>query len=75
MGNKYPQCIGGKRTCPPEDCGGVCGYENLLEIIANPKHPEYQERMEWLGDSFNPEEFDPKLIEFDDPKKRWEAGF
>ena len=69
VGNKYPQCIGGERACPPEDCGGVWGYANLLKIIANPTHPEYQELMEWLGDSFNPEEFDPKLVEFDNPRK------
>lgn len=69
VGSKYPQCIAGERACPPEDCGGVWVYENLLEIMANPKHPEYEERMEWVGDEFNPEEFDPKLIEFADPKK------
>jgi len=35
---QYPKCIAGKRACPPEDCGGVGGYEDLLEIIANPTH-------------------------------------
>jgi hypothetical protein len=69
-GDKYPQCIDGERSCPPEDCGGVCGHERLLEVIANPNHPEYEERMEWLGDDFSPGEFDPKVIEFSDPKKR-----
>lgn len=48
---------------------GFGGYAHLLEIMANPKHPEYEERMEWVGDEFNPEEFDPKLIKFADPKK------
>ena len=24
--------VGGKRVCPPEDCGGVRGYEKLLEL-------------------------------------------
>ena len=42
-------CIGGKGTCPPEDCGGPWGYENLREILANPKHPEHDEMKEWLG--------------------------
>ncbi|MEM2135771.1 MAG: plasmid pRiA4b ORF-3 family protein [Candidatus Jordarchaeaceae archaeon] len=37
-GVDYPRCIGGKRACPPEDCGGVWGYEELLEIIKNPNH-------------------------------------
>ena len=75
VGSRYPQCIDGKRACPPEDCGGAWGYEDLLEIIANPKHPEYQERMEWLGDDFNSEEFDPKLVKFDDPRKRLQTAF
>jgi hypothetical protein len=75
MGTKYPQCIAGKRACPPEDCGGVWGYEALLQIIANPKHPEYQERMEWLREGFNPEKFDPKLVEFDDPKEYVQIEF
>jgi hypothetical protein len=74
-GSKYPQCIAGERACPPEDCGGIWGYAYLLEIIADTKHPEYQERMEWLGDDFNSEEFDPKSVKFDNPKKRLQMGF
>jgi DNA invertase Pin-like site-specific DNA recombinase len=54
----YPVCITGKRACPPEDCGGSWGYAELLEIISDPSHPEYEERMEWLGESFNPDTFD-----------------
>jgi len=55
---KYPVCIAGKMSCPPEDCGGVWGYADMLEILKNPEHPEYQEFIDWLGDEFNPEEFD-----------------
>jgi hypothetical protein len=73
--DKYPQCLAGKNACPPEDCGGASGYEYLLEILANPGHEEYTERMEWLGGEFIPEEFDPKLVKFDDPKKRWKESF
>lgn len=54
----YPVCITGKRACPPEDCGGSWGYAELLEIISDPSHPEYEERMEWVGESFNPDTFD-----------------
>jgi DNA invertase Pin-like site-specific DNA recombinase len=54
----YPVCITGKRACPPEDCGGSWGYAELLEIISDSSHPEYEERMEWLGKSFNPDTFD-----------------
>lgn len=70
LGAKYPKCLAGERSCPPEDCGGVWGYEELLEIIKDPNHEEYKERVEWLGRSFNPEDFNPNSIIFDDPKKR-----
>lgn len=63
-GVNYPICIKGKRASPPEDCGGVWGYEELLEII---KDPDHEETMEWLGEDFDPEHFDPKEIVFDDP--------
>lgn len=43
-----PDCIGGRRACPPEDCGGPWGYEALLQILADPSHPEHQARREWL---------------------------
>lgn len=58
-GKKYPICISGKRACPPEDCGGPWGYDELLEILEDPEHPEYEERIEeWLGKDFDPEAFD-----------------
>ena len=58
INQKLPTCIKGKRACPPEDCGGSWGYETLLETIANKKHPEHKDMLEWLGDEFDPEEFD-----------------
>ena len=54
----YPFCLKAKRACPPEDCGGIWGYAEFLEIIKDPKHPEYEERMEWLEDDFDPEAVD-----------------
>jgi len=57
-GIRYPVCIKGRRACPPEDCGGIYGYYELIEIINNPRHPDYKMTMEWLGGSFDPEEFD-----------------
>ncbi len=53
-----PCCIGGKRASPPDDCGGVWGYQELLEILADPAHPDREERLEWLGDPLEPEVFD-----------------
>jgi hypothetical protein len=41
--------LGGKGTCPPEDCGGLWGYENLKVVLADKKHPEHKEMKEWLG--------------------------
>lgn len=41
-GDRYPQCIAGERACPPEDCGGVWGYENFLAVIADPSDPEHE---------------------------------
>lgn len=55
---KHPVCIKGERACPPEDCGGIGGYADLLRIIRNPQDEEYQRMMEWLGGEFNPEYFD-----------------
>lgn len=71
----YPICIDGKLSCPPEDCGGVWGYAELLEIINDPKNEEYEEMMEWLEDEFNPEYFNPKEVIFDDPVKRRKNAF
>jgi len=74
-GQRYPQCIDGARKCPPEDCGGVYGYLRMLEVISNPEHEEYDEMLTWLGGGYDPEQFDPKKIKFDNPHKRWEMVF
>jgi hypothetical protein len=55
---RYPVVIDGKRACPPEDVGGIPGYENLLEVIRDPHHPDYEEMIDWAGDEFDPEAFD-----------------
>lgn len=72
---KYPLCLDGERACPPEDCGGVGGYENFLEIINNPQHEEHQSMLEWVGGSFDSEKFNPQNVHFDNPKKRWKIAF
>lgn len=59
---KYPVCIAGKMSCPPEDCGGAWGYADMLEILKNPEHPEFREFIDWLGDEFDPEEFDKNEV-------------
>jgi len=53
-----PICLDGARAAPPEDCGGVPGYYNLIEAMSNPKHPDHKELLEWLGYEYDPEAFD-----------------
>ncbi len=62
VGTKYPGCLAGERACPPEDCGGIGGYERLLGIIVNPSHEEYQDMMYWLGGKFDPTEFSVEKV-------------
>jgi hypothetical protein len=60
-GVSYPRCLTGRRAAPPEDCGGVWGYAELIEILGDPEHPEFEERLDRLGvdsaDEFDPAEF------------------
>jgi hypothetical protein len=58
----FAECLAGARACPPEDCGGVPGYEELLETLKHPGSEEYEEFMEWLGGSFDPEAFDLQKV-------------
>jgi hypothetical protein len=57
-----PACVDGRRAGPPEDCGGVWGYEDLIAILADPSHPEHAERAEWAspwgGAALDPGAFD-----------------
>jgi len=57
-----PIVVEGRRACPPEDCGGPSGYEKLLRVLANPRHPEHRDLVEWVGGSFDPETFDAKTV-------------
>ena len=71
----YPACVAGRRRCPPEDCGGVFGYERFLEIVRDPTHEEYEGTLTWAGGGFDPEGFDRARVSFDDPEKRWNIAF
>ncbi len=61
-GIEYPVCVEGELACPPEACGGVLGYQNLLAVLKNPKDPEYKELIEWLGQEFDPKAFDKDKV-------------
>jgi Plasmid pRiA4b ORF-3-like protein len=56
-GDGGARCLGGARACPPEDCGGADGYARLLEILFDPRHPEFEEIRAWAR-RFEPERFD-----------------
>jgi len=67
---KKPKCIDGSRACPPEDCGGVPGYEDFCEIMKKKKGKEYKEAKEWYGSDYDPEYFNASEVKFDNPKTR-----
>ncbi len=80
-GLKYPRCIDGARACPPEDCGGVPGYYELLEVLKNPAHEEHSGMVEWLKGHaknyypYDADAFDPEAVLFANPKKRFKTAF
>lgn len=54
----YPQVLKFKGNCPPEDCGGIYGYYEYLDIISDKDHPEYEERLAWMEMQGYPCEYD-----------------
>ena len=74
-GAQYPICLDGARACPPEDCGGIHGYKELLVVLSDPMHEEYPSTLQWVGLDYDPAAFDPGNVRFDDPKTRWQMAF
>jgi hypothetical protein len=72
-GVSYPLLIAASGACPPEDIGGVPGYEEFLAAIADPEHERHDEIVEWHGDDFDPSAVDADRINaaFADLAKRW----
>jgi hypothetical protein len=60
----YPRCTGGARACPPEDCGGVFGYADIVSGIMD------KDTRAWLPPGYDPARFDPAAVRFDDPASR-----
>ncbi len=61
-GASSPVCLAGERACPPEDCGGVWGYQEFLEAVMNPAHREHEAMLTWVGGRFDPEAFDQGAV-------------
>jgi hypothetical protein len=55
---RYPVCLDGERSSPPEDVGGTEGYREFLAAIKNPRHEEHDAMLEWVGGRFDPAAFD-----------------
>jgi len=58
----YPICIDGNLACPPDDCGGIPGFYNLLDALADPNHERHEELRDWIGDDFDPNAFSVELV-------------
>lgn len=69
-----PELIDGKGVCPPEDCGGVWGYEDMKASLSDKDDPEYGELCEWLGLDEN-ESWDPAAFDLNKAKKNLSALF
>jgi hypothetical protein len=67
---KYPRCLDGQRNCPPEDVGGYWRYDDFLKSLKDKKHPQHRVNRNWIGGSFDPEEFDADTIKFTNPSVR-----
>ena len=62
-GIEYPRYIGGEHPAPPEDCGGLWGFYEKLEILADPKHPDHGEIADWL-EGYDPHGLDDLPIKY-----------
>jgi hypothetical protein len=57
-GMKLPVCVAGANAAPPDDCGGVPGYLEFVQAMADPAHPEHEAMKEWIGRDWDPHAFD-----------------
>lgn len=58
----YPHCVAGAQRCPPEGCGGIWGYNELLDVLDDTSDPDYIARWDRLGGDFDPDFFDVGLV-------------
>jgi len=76
-----PKCLKGKMACPPEDCGGIPGYYDLLDKINDPQFPEQEEYRKWLGlengqlwleETFDLESCNQRVLHYKDDEVSWD---
>ena len=72
-GAAYPRLVRAIGACPPEDVGGFSGYADFLDAIADPKHEEHSQMLEWYGGQFDPDEAEIGRIldNFERLAKKW----
>ena len=61
-----PICLGGEGVCPPEDVGGVPGYQHFLSVMQDPENPEFEDFCAWIG----AKSFDPRLFDLNQVNAR-----
>ena len=59
LGLQFAVCVDGQNACPPEDCGGVSGYDHMLRVLVDPTDEDHEHYRGWLGGSFDPTAFSP----------------
>lgn len=59
---QYPFCLEGAMNCPPEDCGGIYGFKDLMKKYKKTNHPDYPFILEWIGEDYDPNFFDVESV-------------
>ena len=74
-GRAYSVCTGGERACPPEDCGGIAGFYDLLDALGDPTHEQHEELQDWVDDDYDPDSFSiDKVNQMLMPRQRRQAS-
>jgi len=66
---RYALCLAGERACPPEDCGGLSGFADVLHAVAHPEDAD-EDLGAWLPRNYDPAGFDPVSVKFSNPRTR-----
>jgi hypothetical protein len=58
---EYPHYVAGERCAPPEDCGGLPGFYDALDVLADPTHPDHADVADWF-DGYDPDRIDEAAL-------------